>query len=92
MVGKGSTPLVAITASMLLISFVFFTLDSVRSDVKNSVVPDETNKMEDKPMRNMLRKIVNNAVKSVLSTLSNIGAGIVAGLLLVDCDLPLHNR
>lgn len=74
---------------MLLISFVFFTLDSVKSDVEN-VIPD--NVKEDKPMSNTLRKIANNAVKSVLSTLSNIGAGIVAGLLLVACDPPLHRR
>jgi hypothetical protein len=76
---------------MLLISFVFFTIDSADGNVKN-VVPDETNKTEDKPMKKLLGKIVKNALKSVLSTLSNVGAGIVAGLLLLVDGLPQHYR
>lgn len=74
---------------MLLFSFVFFALDSMESDLDN-VMPD--NIKEDKPMSKTLRKIAHNAVKSVLSSLSNIGAGIVASLLLVAFDPPLHKR
>lgn len=84
----GPTPIAIILAFMLLISFIFFSLEDRSYDTKN-VMPTKT-KMEGSPMKNKLRKIVKNAVKSVLSNLSNIGAGIVVTLL--SAVSPLHYR